>query len=588
MKFQIFINNRDYTSWDFKDVHTETIVDIEKYDYLKNIDPISNKLFSRDILTFNDNNEIVDISSLVKHTDVIAGILILEGNNTYGRVNNKKMLYKCIPDDKYLPSFLVPYELKIGFSKKILNKYVIFKYNNWNNKHPLGSLVNTLGDVDNLEVFYEYQLYCKSLCISLNSFTNNTKKVLGKTPHSDFIRQILNNPNFIIEDRRDRRIITIDPSNSVDYDDGLGIEPIMNDLNIQIGWTISIYIANVFVWLETLGLWDTFSHRVATIYLPDRKRPMLPTILSDTLCSLQENKERFALVIDIDVDINGCFTDNFKYKNVLIKPYKNYVYEEKNLIFNEPIYKKIYDVTNLMDKEINNSYDLVAYWMIYMNALTGINMLNKKVGIFRSVIIQNNNSYSSITDTDISLDAKRAIKHWNNISGHYIYYNDNINLNHDLINISQFNNNVQPYIHITSPIRRIIDLLNQIILFKKFKIVREISLSAQKFVDYWLSKLDYVNTSMRSIKKIQTDCNLLYNCTNNPIYLDIEHTGIIFDKMKRNNGYYNYTVYLEKLKIMSKFITALDLPEYSKQNFKLYLFESEEKIKKKIKLQIIL
>ena len=32
---------------------------------------------------------------------------------------------------------------------------------------------------------------------------------------------------------------------------------------------------------DHLNIWESFSRRVSTIYLPDRKRPMLPTILSD-------------------------------------------------------------------------------------------------------------------------------------------------------------------------------------------------------------------------------------------------------------------------------------------------------------------
>ena len=82
--------------------------------------------------------------------------------------------------------------------------------------------------------------------------------------------------------------------------------------NEQIGWRVSIYIANVFLWLETLDLWKTFSHRVATIYLPDRKRPMLPTVLSDTLCSLQENQNRFALAMDIYIDMEGNFLEDIE------------------------------------------------------------------------------------------------------------------------------------------------------------------------------------------------------------------------------------------------------------------------------------
>ena len=101
------------------------------------------------------------------------------------------------------------------------------------------------------------------------------------------------------------------------------------------------------MWLETLELWDTFSHRVSTIYLPDRKRPMLPTVLSDTLCSLQQDNKRFAFAFDIKVDNNGnIINNNFTYKNVLIQVHKNYRYEETSLIYNEVIYSKLYDITH--------------------------------------------------------------------------------------------------------------------------------------------------------------------------------------------------------------------------------------------------
>ena len=61
------------------------------------------------------------------------GVLLLDGNKTYGRQKNGnkikqgKLLYKCIPDDMRLPAFLVPYEIKnMGFSKVFKNLYVLF------------------------------------------------------------------------------------------------------------------------------------------------------------------------------------------------------------------------------------------------------------------------------------------------------------------------------------------------------------------------------------------------------------------------------------------------------------------------------
>ena len=41
--------------------------------------------------------------------------------------------------------------------------------------------------------------------------------------------------------------------------------------NKDIECVLSIYISNVTIWLDVLDLWKSFSRRVATIYLPDRK-----------------------------------------------------------------------------------------------------------------------------------------------------------------------------------------------------------------------------------------------------------------------------------------------------------------------------
>ena len=193
MRFQVYINDRDYSSWEFKNVHNEDIIDIQEFPILKTVNPLVSKLFSRDIISFNENNDLLVENSVLKDTEYIAAVLILEGNKTYGRTKNNRLLYKCIPNDKYLPSFLVPYDVKIGFSKKNINKYIVFKYDHWNEKHPRGVMVNVLGDVNNLEVFYEYQLYCKNLYVSLSQFTKDTLRKLKEHSNELFIKTISNN-----------------------------------------------------------------------------------------------------------------------------------------------------------------------------------------------------------------------------------------------------------------------------------------------------------------------------------------------------------------------------------------------------------
>ena len=90
--------------------------------------------------------------------------------------------------------------------------------------------------------------------------------------------------------REGRYIFSIDPETSKDFDDAFDIETVGPDTV-----RISVYISNVSFWMDAMDLWDSFKNRISSIYLPDRKRPMLPTVLSDALCSLTQNDERFAL-----------------------------------------------------------------------------------------------------------------------------------------------------------------------------------------------------------------------------------------------------------------------------------------------------
>ena len=151
---------------------------------------------------------------------------------------------------------------------------------------------------------------------------------------------------------------------------------------------LSIYISNVLIWMETLKLWHSFSNRVATIYLPDRKRPMLPTCLSDCLCSLHEGRIRFAFTCDIEIVENKI--TRVEFLNTAIKVNKNYIYESNDLKKNKD-YNKLFTLTHTLCKNykyyhhIKTSHDVVAYLMIMMNYLSSKELIKNKSGIYRSV-----------------------------------------------------------------------------------------------------------------------------------------------------------------------------------------------------------
>ena len=592
--YRIVILDRNYANHIIYSADEKRLINMDENIELKNINPIDNKLFMDDIFEIN-NNKVNIVTSLVRNSKQIAGVLMLEHNKTFGRTDNKKrLLYKCVPDDKHLPAFLVPYEVKMGFSKVQKNKFVTFKFDKWVDTHPVGILTETIGDVDQLDCFYEYQLYCKSLHISLSEFTKKTTDVLRRKSHNEYIEQILKNPNYNIVDERDKYVFSIDPENSSDLDDAFHIEEVINNEEI-IGWNVTVYIANVFFWLETLDLWSSFSKRVSTIYLPDRRRPMIPTILTDTLCSLLEKQDRFALSMKFFITSNGELdTTNIEYKNVLISVKKNFRYEKYDLIVKNKQYQKLLNVSQLMDKNIKDSHDVVAHWMIQMNAYTGMEMVDQKIGIFRSVVFTDpDKDLKVLENIEMNDDTYRVIKSWNNTTGKYIAYTDTVDLNHELIDNKLFKQGKYskgascPYIHITSPIRRLIDLLNQIILLRNKNLVSSISDNAKQFLDNWIGNLEYINATMRSIRKIQTDCDVLHKYMNSPDMKNNNHTGIVFDKILKPNGMHTYMVYLSNLKLLSRITCQYSLDNYTYHTFKMFMFEDEHSFKKKIRLQVI-
>ena len=569
--FKIYVNDRNYSSWNIFETANFQPVNVE-------INPIENKLFSNDVFSIDNAKNVKLIHSSVRSGTSMPGVLVINGNKTYGRQQKKngKLFYKCVPDDMRLPAFLVPYEIKnVGFSKVFVNLYVTFSYVEWNDKHPLGILNQVIGTVDVLDNFYEYQLYCKSLNASIQKFQKDTTIALqDKSSHETFIQSICE--KFpCIENRTDWHIFTIDPPKSVDFDDGFSIKQI--DDNIQ---QLSIYIANVTILMDVLNLWDSFSQRISTIYLPDRKRPMLPTVLSDCLCSLQENHNRFAFVMDIFIQNNEI--TQIKYSNCMIKVNKNYSYEEDSLLKN-PNYIKLMDTTKKLSKKykyinnVRNSHELVCYLMILMNYNCATEMIKHKAGIFRSTIIKKE---FSVPD-NIPEDVAKFIKIWNSSSGQYINGEelDTKQIRHELLELDA-------YIHITSPIRRLVDLLN-IIKFQQNSGIIQLSENANNFYVKWLGNLEYINTTMRSIRKVQVDCTLLDLCANNDDVMEKEYDGFVFDKILRNDGLFQFMVFLPELKLSSRITLRDNIDNYENKKFKLFLFNDEENFKKKIRLHLL-
>ena len=575
-KYKIIIDDRNYTEWKlYESLH------LNQVDKLP-IDPCTEKLFSGDVFEYNTTTKTVDIiHSTLRSTVNIPGILVLKGGKTFGKATGKvsgktndKYLYKCIPDDKRIPVFTIPYALKIGFSKNIDNKYVVFQFDNWNGKHPEATLLNVLGDVDILANYYEYQLYCKSLYASIQTFNKATSDALKKKTEPEFINEMIEKYSLI--DRTNEKIYSIDSHDPTDYDDAFSITEHTNPDSEYSGYKISIYIANVPMWMEELDIWNAFSERISTIYLPDRKRPMMPNPLSNCVCSLCEDVVRLAFALDITIINNEIV--GYKFENTYIKVYKNHVYDSKELLA-DVNHQKMFDVVDKLSKvykytsKIKTSGDLVSYLMILMNYYTALEMTKHGNGIYRSV------NFNKDVEKQAGLpeDVNNFLKIWNSSSGQYDLYNER--KSHEMLELDA-------YIHCTSPIRRLVDLLNMARLQQNLSL-NVYSTNFEAFEDRWIGKLEYINTTMRAIRKIQNDCNLLEMCTNKPEICEREHNGYIFDKLERSDGLFQYIVYLPELKIVSRLTIRNVFTDYSNYKFKIFVFHDESSLKKKIRIHLV-
>jgi len=108
------------------------------------------------------------------------------------------------------------------------------------------------------------------------------------------------------EDREDltgRFIVTIDPPDARDFDDAISLERIEKGEEV---WELGVHIADVAHFVPTGSALDREAReRGNSTYLPRRVIPMLPEVLSNGVCSLQEGVNRYAKSVFIRYDEAG-------------------------------------------------------------------------------------------------------------------------------------------------------------------------------------------------------------------------------------------------------------------------------------------
>ena len=126
------------------------------------------------------------------------------------------------------------------------------------------------------------------------------------------------------EDLSSLPTFTIDGPLTKDYDDALSIRPAEH--GVEVG--VHIADAAAFVLPDTPLDLEAFE-RVNSLYLPDTRIPMLPTKLSEDVCSLRQGEERLATSVLVRFDENDNLQD-YRFALSRIRVQRQLTYSEAN------------------------------------------------------------------------------------------------------------------------------------------------------------------------------------------------------------------------------------------------------------------
>lgn len=133
-----------------------------------------------------------------------------------------------------------------------------------------------------------------------------------------------------IKKRRDMREVhtfTIDPADAKDFDDALSFQVLENG-NYEVG----IHIADVSFYVQPGTILDEEAYdRGNSIYLVDRTIPMLPEVLSNNVCSLWPNADKYTFSAIFEINKNAVIKDQW-FGRTVIRSNERFSYKEAQYI----------------------------------------------------------------------------------------------------------------------------------------------------------------------------------------------------------------------------------------------------------------
>lgn len=205
---------------------------------------------------------------------------------------NKNTAFFVAASEKPIPDFYIPIEKLNG---AVNGERVVARLVKWNktDKKPEGEVVSILKADDINDAAMKEILIEAGFPLQFDKVVLDEAANLSETITREELKKR--------KDYRDILTFTIDPLDAKDFDDAISIRNLDNG-NYEIG----VHIADVSHFVKPDSILDKAAYERATsVYLPDRVNPMLPEKISNELCSLRPNEDKYTFSVIFQITNRG-------------------------------------------------------------------------------------------------------------------------------------------------------------------------------------------------------------------------------------------------------------------------------------------
>jgi len=287
---------------------------------------------------FNKDKVLVEITNESKNEGKIVKVLERSLGKGIGEVYEDNGVLKVKPLDKNLPYNVVidtkDFDLIDGLLVNL--KYV----KDIDKKTMLFEIDNIIAHKNAPDA--DFKLIASEFKIPLD-FTEESKKEAKSLPQALTEEMILDGIEKGRIDFRNDIVFTIDGKDTKDIDDAIAVKTLSNGNS-----ELAVHIADVSHFVKRqMALWKDAENKGNSTYLGDKVGPMFPIELSNGICSLNPEVDRFTLSCIMEIDNRGCCV-NKKLQIGIIKSRKKMNYDAVQDIIENKYTDETKDYTTLV------------------------------------------------------------------------------------------------------------------------------------------------------------------------------------------------------------------------------------------------